>query len=144
MATKVIDYDRGVVINTHKEYNIEVYMYKDDPGVYLSAHGTPVSNEVAQGAGFDIEKFGRLKLKKERMNKAMQLIEKELDTIEVKKDVVEERGGLQLVDIGLDRFQVIGPDGEALNKTPLSREQGSRLLKGLAPDEAPSDTPAAA
>lgn len=129
-----IDYDRGVMMNVHPS-NVEVYMYLDDPGVYLSAHGTPVTEDFARGAGFDVVEQTKKRQVKERMKVAMTRINAELELAASEKVVVMERNGFKLVDLGLDRHQVESPDGLVLNKDPLPLAQAKTLLEALTPEK---------
>lgn len=140
MANLAIDYDRGVVFQTHPSTGMNVYMYKSEPGKYINAYGSPLSEKIAQEAGFDTVKYGKEKLKRERMAVAMGAIERELEAVEdAKVEPVYELGGFKIMDIGLGRHNVIDPDGNQLNATPLSREIADILVKELNPktEEAP-------
>lgn len=136
MTTRKIDYDRGVIISQHKASGMDVFMYVDTPGVYLNAFGAPVSDQLAKEAGYDVEKFGKDKLKRERMAKAMTAIEAELAIADEvgKKNVVEEKGGFKIVDMGVGRHYVEDPDGNRLNSVPLPVEQARVLLTQLVVD----------
>ena len=135
MARK-IDYDRGVIISQHKASGMDVFMYVDTPGVYLNAFGTPVSDQLAKEAGYDVEKFGKDKLKRERMAKAMTAIEAELAIADEvgKKNVIEEKGGFKIVDLGVGRHYVEDAEGNRLNSIPLPVEQARVLLAQLVVD----------
>ncbi len=52
--TSKIDYNRGCVKMSHPSSGMDVYMYKDDPGVYLDAFANVVSEAVAQACGYSI------------------------------------------------------------------------------------------
>lgn len=137
MASKNIDYNRGVLKKVHNKLGVDVYMYKDTPGVYLNAYGTEVSEALAAEAGFDIETLGRARLKRERMAQAMAAIEQELNP-EVgagERKLVEERGGFKIMDIGLGRHIVEDPDGNKLTAAPLPLETAKVLLERLTPNE---------
>lgn len=141
-----ISYKRGVFIKTEALSGIDVFMYVDTPGVYLNAYGTEVSEELAKQAGFDVEKYGKEKLKRERMAAAMTAIEQELQLAdEQEHKVVAEKGGFKVKDLGLGRAIVEDPDGNKLVPTPIPVEQAKLLLKKLVPDKAkPVPAPAAA
>ena len=131
---KNIDLDRGVVIMQHTT-GVNIYMYVDEPGVFRNAFGNEVSDVLAKQAGYDVERLTRAKVKRERMAAAMASIEAELeDTGEKFKKVRAVRSGFRLVDIGLGRFYVEDPDGDNMNKVPLSREQALPLLEAMAPE----------
>lgn len=128
-----IDYDRGVIINTHQLSGMDVFMYVDDPGVYLTAHGRPVAENLAQQAGYDIEKLAKDRVKKARKMQAMSIIDNELsDESDVREDIVEERNGFQLLTTGGGRHHVVDPDGNRLTMTPLPLESAQQLFNGMA------------
>lgn len=136
-----IDYDRGVTFNMHGPSGVNVYMYDGEPGVFRNAHGTLVSDELAQQAGFDVATLKRKRLMKERMKDAMDKITAELATEETKARPVRARGGFKVMDIGFERFQVVDPDGTPLTDKPLPRQQAEALLVQLTPDAPDEDVP---
>lgn len=125
-----VDYDRGIMKRSHP-VGLDVYMYLDTPGVYLTAHETPLSEEFAKQAGFDVEALRREKTKRERMAQAKLAIEQELEVQAQVHEVVEEVKGFKIVAIGLGRHVVEDPDGNTLTKEPLALEQAKLLLKAL-------------
>ena len=135
MANRKINYDRGVIISQHKSSGMDVYMYVDTPGVYLNAFGTPIDEQLAKEAGFDVVKYGKDRVKRERMAAAMGAIEHELEIAneEGNKKTVKEQNGFKVIDIGLGRHYVEDPDGNRLTATPLPLEQSVLLLDKIAP-----------
>lgn len=132
MAEKKIDYDRGVIINTHRT-GMDVFMYADDPGIYLSAHSLPVSEEIAKEAGYDTEKLGKERLRKERRLAAMEAIDKDLEDVkDMGEKIIKEDEGFKLVHIGLERYVVRDPEDNQLNKGVLTQVQGEKLLTSMA------------
>lgn len=132
-----IDYNRGVVIQQDKATGINVYMYINEPGVYLSAHGTPVSQDLARAAGYDVVELGKKKQMFERMKAAQDAIRAEFEgQVGNVSKVVIERQGFTVKDIGLGRFKVYDPDGAELTKDPLSMELATAVFDQLVPLEA--------
>lgn len=131
MADRKIDYDRGVQIYTHPLGNIDVYMYVDEPGVYLNAFGVEVSEEMAAQAGYPVEQLRKARQRKERMAQAMVLIEKELELVGQVRDVVKENKGFKVVHIGLERYHLEDPDGGVLTAAPVNKAQALKLLGQL-------------
>lgn len=130
-----IDYNRGVMKRTASTAGVNVYMYLDQPGVYLSAHGTPVSEGLAKDAGYDTAELSRQKQMKERIAEAHEAIRKEFEANDTVFQVVAERQGFKVMDIGLGRFQVLDPEGGVLTKEPLSKDLALAVLDQLAPEE---------
>ena len=130
MAEKTIDLDRGVIICNHSA-GFNVYMYVDTPGVYLNAYGAEVPIGIASEAGFDTERNGKLRQRRERMAKAMQEIEKDLALVDRVHEVLMEQAGLKLVHVGFERYIIEDADGNNLTKQPLTKEQGENLLPRL-------------
>ena len=56
----MIDKNRGCIRKSTPS-GLIVYMYKDEPGVYLDAKGNPINEEVAAAARFDIVRGKREK-----------------------------------------------------------------------------------
>lgn len=130
-----IDYSRGVTIRKHMGTGVDVIMYKDTPGVYLSWHGTKVSEVMAKEAGFPVEILGREKLRRERLDAAGLMIDKELGQAPGMETVVAEKDGFRIVDIGQGRFVVKDPEGFAMHKAWLGREMADKLLQYLVPEK---------
>lgn len=127
-----IDYDRGVIINTHKTTGMDVFMYVDDPGKFLNAHSKAVSDELAAEAGFDVEKLGRDRVKKERKEQAVALIDAELaDDKDVKEEVVAESNGYKIITTGLGRHHVVDPDGNRLTNFPVMLDVATKLMNSM-------------
>lgn len=136
MADRIIDYDRGALIKTHPGTGMDVFMYVDDPGKYLNAHGHAVPETIAQESGYDVEKLGKEKLRLERKKNAAALIDAELaDDKDLTENVVAEIDGWQLISLGLGRHNVVDPDGNILNKNHLSVEMGQKLLASFTAKE---------
>ena len=139
MAEKRIDYDRGVIKRTHPLNGVAIYMYRDTPGDYLNAFGTPVSEKIAKEAGFDVALLAKHKLKRERLAQAREAIEREIDTGELTKEIVRQRSGFSLTHIGLGRYIVEDPDGTVLTPEPQSKQIAEKLFDELVPDEPKAD-----
>lgn len=132
MADRIIDYDRGVLINTHFS-GMDVFMYVDDPGKFLTAHNTVVPDEIAKQAGYDTDKLGKERVRLERRKVANALIDKEMaDDKDIVETVVFENNGFKLVSIGMGRHNVRDPDGNILNAHPLPKETGEKLFAAMA------------
>lgn len=128
-----IDYDRGVIINTHKDTGMDVFMYVDQPGHFLTAHGGVVPDIVAGQAGYDVEKLAKERLRQERKGAAMAAIDKELnDEKNIIEETVEERNGFKLISIGLGRHHVVDPDGNRLTQIPQPLDLANKLLDAMA------------
>ena len=134
-----IDLNRGVTIRRQPTTGVQVFMYKDTPGVFLNAHGTEVDPELAKSAGFNTEALLKDKLKRERMAVAMSTIEEEFSSGPAMRETVREADGFKLIAVGLGRHKVLDPDGEELHDKPLTLEEANLLLDQLthtAPGEA--------
>lgn len=123
-------YDRGVMKRSHP-LGLDVYMYIDLPGEYMTAHGSPITEEFALAAGFPIDILRKEKIKRERMAQAKLAIEQELEVQVQTREVVTEEKGFKVIGIGLGRHMVEDPDGNILNKEPLALEQAKLLLVAL-------------
>jgi hypothetical protein len=142
MANNKIDYDLGVIINIHKNTGMDVFMYVDEPGVYLNAHGDKVAQEIAAEAGYDVEKYSKARVKMDRKKQALAMIDAELAD---EKDVVEvalaERNGYKVVSTGLGRHHVVDPDGNRLTTFPVSLDIAQKLFDGMAGEAKAEEKP---
>ena len=128
-----IDYDRGVIKRTHVS-GAEIFMYRDDPGVFLNAFGTEVDEKLAREAGMNVDKYELLRKKKARMAEAMELIDAEFSNdVNTVRKVVRTRGGFSLVQLGHGRHILEDPDGNNLTPNPLTHEEGELLFDKMAP-----------
>lgn len=125
--TLKIDYNRGVTKRSVSRINMDIFMYKDTPGVYLNAFGDEVDLELAKEAGFPVEKHALLRKHRDAMVAAEEKIREKLDTGE--QTVIETKRGYTLIDIGLDRFQVKDPEGGVVNAVPMA-EGAAKILFG--------------
>lgn len=128
-----IDLNRGVRKQYAKESNIEVYMYKDDPGVFLDRSGEPLSEAIAADAGFDIESLKKKREKMEKMRSAIEQIEKEYG------DGFDdyERGGLKIVRAGenSDRFRIADKDGAPFSNKDFTYQGAKEIIDRMAGPE---------
>lgn len=134
-----IDYDRGVEKHVVPVTKVKVFMYLDRPGEFINAFGTEVDDELARAAGFDVDKWRKVKLKRERMAEAQRFIENELDLeYEVEEqNIVQEAEGFKLVRIGEGGYIVLDPDGNKLVPLPLPKASAEGLFKQLVPKKEP-------
>jgi hypothetical protein len=133
MLSGNIDLDRGVTLRITGD-GVEVYMYKDTPGVYLNAYGTQVSEQLALRAGFDVERLAKARKRREMMKKAALMIDEELDQDDVRtKKVIVERNGFTVTSIGLGRHIIEDPDGLKITERPLTKEEAVALFDELVP-----------
>lgn len=138
MADRAINYDRPTIIKMVPSLGMDVFMYKDNPGYYLSAHGKPVPDEIARSAGFDVERLSRLKNRKLAIQRATDAIGTEMDALDkAARTSVYSAGSYRVVDIGADRHQIEDTDGN--NLTPhqtLSLDMAKKVADQMAEAEA--------
>jgi hypothetical protein len=133
MSERAIDYDRGVVIRIVNDLNMEVFMYKDTPGIYLNAYGQPVPEVLAAQAGFDVERLRAGRVRRERMAQAAAAIEKETSEFSPTRIVVEEKEGYRIVSLGAGRHFLEDADGHNLTPgTYLTDALAKRVLDDMA------------
>lgn len=131
-----LNLDRGCLIRFTPE-GIAVAMYYDQPGVWYNEHGSEVTSVLAKSAGYDTVILLKERTKRERMAQAAQAVAAQFEGEEpATEEVVKEKNGFKLVHIGLDRHNIVDPDGNILNKNHLTRAEGVKVLAALVPDEA--------
>jgi hypothetical protein len=128
-----IDFDRGVIIGKDQATGVNVYMYADTPGIYLNVQGLPVTTELAARAGFDIDKYYKARVKRERMAAAKAVIEQELDENNSKKKVIKERNGWAIVALGFGKHVIEDPDGQSVSERTLTGEEAQVVFDHLVP-----------
>lgn len=144
MAERVIDYDRGVIIKVVPSLGLDIFMYRDQPGVYLNAYGQPVSLELAAQAGFNVAKHTQQRTKQRLIDEFRRKLDADMkaELEATDKVVVLEREGFSLVAIAEDRHFIESPDGQ--NLTPgryLTREEGEALFNQVVPSPEPAPEP---
>ena len=134
---RCIQVDEGYSISELAD-GARVFMHKKHPGIYLNVHGHEVSEAVARQAGFDVERYRREALKRDKMAEASAIIEAELtQQVTPEATVIEERGGYKLVDVGYSRF-VITLDEEPVTPKAVTLSLAKSIMAKLAPAEAAS------
>ena len=134
MAREQINYDRGVMKSIHAKTGVEVYMYLDEPGVYLNAYGTQVTEKLAGEAGFNIVQLRAARVRRERMADAKEQIEAELAIQGPKRVIVKTRAGFAIIGSGFGRHNIEDPDGVVLNKKALTKEEAEVWFDQIAPE----------
>lgn len=122
-----IDLNRGVTIKTHPS-GVQLYMYKDTPGVYLTAHGIEAPQKMAKEAGFEVERLRKALVKKERMAAALQAVEQEFSGSEAPHKEVAAKDGFRVMSIGFGKHDLIDPDDNKINPRPLTKQEAMALL----------------
>ena len=143
MAKSNIDENRPTIIRFVPDLGMEIYMYKDDPGVFLNAYGTPVHPDLARKAGYDVDKYLKVKQRRDLMSQAASEIERRL-ALEASqpgsRNVIKERDGFRLVQIGNGRCVVEDPDGTVLTgNAVINLEAASSLFEVLVPQKVVPD-----
>jgi len=130
-----LDAPGGVRMSKDPVSQLEVYMYYAKPGEYLTPLGGSVPEEIAARAGYDVEFFGKQKLRAEKVAEFQQLLDLEMNT-EGDGTVLAERGGYKLVEVGtLGHVKVLDSEGHAVVNIPYPRELGEELFSKLAGPE---------
>lgn len=134
LVRRALDYDRGVIINHNDKLGMDVLMYVDEPGIYYSAHGRAVSDDIAQSAGYDTVTLAKKKLLNERKAAAMAAIDKEFREEKDERpaeEVIKEDDGLKIVNIGLGRHFVKDDEGNNLHQKALTLEEAERTFASI-------------
>ncbi len=133
---QLVGQPNGGVTHRQGPGGIAVFMYNDDPGVFLNERGAPVSDRFAEAAGFDVQSLGRARRKKIAMAKVGAQVDAEFSE-QTNSNIIMERGEYRLVEIAPGHFAIhfIEPDGHGspLSATVLSRKAAEKLFDELAP-----------
>ena len=116
------------------ETGAQVYMYKNQPGIYYMGDDEPVSSVMAAAVGFDTKRHAA----ERKVQLAMATAKKEtqLEFSLNDAEVLEEAAGFKLVRYGHDNYNVEGPMGKYLNPSPLPQALAKRIFdKATAPEE---------
>ncbi len=133
--TNPIDLNRGVTIKTDPSTGARVVMYKDQPGVFLNAHGAEVADTLAARCGFPVKDLLRERRKREALAQSASEIEAEYEetkAIKTKiKVLAESADGYKCIQQPFGRCWVHGPDDKAINDRPLTKEEALHLFKTI-------------
>ena len=133
-----IDLDRGVELRFHEKSGMEVWMYVDEPGVYLDSSGKEVPEQLAALVGYPIEKHRKERLIRQKMADTERAMRQQLaQETQGEKKIVQSRGGYVIVAVGdLGYHQVEDADGTVLSKKLMPLAEAKFLLDVLAGAEA--------
>lgn len=128
-----IDLNRGVRMSKDPLTKLEVYMYLDSPGVYLTPLGGEVPAEIAARAGYEVEKLGKLRERREKLMEFEAQLDEQMN-IEADRKVLYEGGGYKLVAVGgFGNAMVLDEDDNALVPMPMPVKLAKGLFEKLAP-----------
>ena len=136
-----IDIDRPTTIRKHKDSGMYVYMYKDEPGVYLSQHGDVLPEKIGALVGFDVKRLAKERDRREKMAEFSAKVSKELALAEAsdEPDIVATRGDYSVIALPGGHANVVSGSAGKLNQTPLSMPLAMELLGALAGEEESDD-----
>ena len=128
-----IDLNRGVTIKTDPATGARICMYKDEPGVFLNAHGAVVADTLAARCGFPVKDLLRERHKREAIARSAKEIEEEYEekmVVKTKDKVLaKSEDGYKVIQQPFGRCWVHGPDDKAINDRPLTKEEALHLFK---------------
>lgn len=148
-----IQRNRGCHIRNHRS-GIRVIQYLDEPNSYYDGNGKPVTEEVAQQAGYNVDEDRRNKALLQKRRK----FERDLVTGEATQDersiaelIQANESKIEIVPIKgkQDRFALVDGEGRRITKVPATIEEAKliyRQITGKAHKEAtkpPGKPPAA-
>ena len=129
-----IDVNRGAMYRRSEAVgNIGIWMYIDTPGVYYDDHENEVSEEIARTAGYDVERFRKDRIRRERLAAASSAIEAELEIAGSagEEEVLAEDAGYKVIGLPLDNAHLVDIDGNRLTPNPVSRPVAMKLFESL-------------
>lgn len=131
---RLIDYDRGVIIRKAPDLGIEVFMYRDEPGVFYSAAGKIVAPALAKRAGYDVDNLLKKRQHREMLAVAARAIADKVGLAQQSAGtVVAEAEGHKVLDLGGGRHVIVGPEGQLLTEgVHLPREVALEVLRDMA------------
>lgn len=126
-----IDVNRGVMYSYHSS-GMRIFMYLDEPGIYFDDHLGHVPDRVAAEAGFNVQRFAKLRLRNMEVAKVKAALDAKLDIQDI-KTVLREQGRYRLVqyDNGMARVET---DEGPLTPVPMGVPIAEALFKSLTED----------
>lgn len=128
----MIDLNRGVTIRRDHVSGIQVFMYKDTPGVFLDGYGGEVDEKLALRAGYDIVVLGKERERKAKIAEEVAKINAAFGT-EDGAVIAFEMGGFKVVALaGKGQYQVVSPDGNSMTDKSLTLVQAKKVVEAAA------------
>jgi hypothetical protein len=119
-----------------------VYMLFREPGIYLNDHNRRVPDAIAAEAGFDVERWGKERRKREAVAKATAAIDAEYNVSTQRRTLIEHEE-YRVVEIQPGYCNIEFDDGTILNaRGPVSEQIAMRRfyeLTGLPDPSATAD-----
>jgi hypothetical protein len=140
-------FNRGVEIRKHAATGADIYMIvgtpatRDmpaqpaEPGIYYNGAGQRVSDSMAAEAGFPVEQHQKERRKAEALAAAGAAIDAQYAGIEAKSEVIRERRGFKMIDIGMQRYTIHDPDGNNLTPRFVSPVIADKVFDQIVPPE---------
>lgn len=125
-----IDLNRGVRKQIDSKTGIEVFMYKDKPGVYYDRAGNELDEKLAKSAGFDVQGLKKRREKMQKMQEAISAIEAEYGDA----PMFYEKGGLKTIEagVGTGRFKIADKDGIPMSEKEFSFKGAKDIIDSMA------------
>lgn len=123
----------GVSIRRDPMTGADVFMYKNQPGIYYSGHGTEVAETMAERAGFDIIRLGAERSRLTKMAEFEVNWRRQNSGSEAR--IVQERNGFRLEERpGLGYYVIHIESGERVTRehTAPSEQMGLDWLSDFA------------
>lgn len=129
-----IDVTRGVEIRRDRSTGVRVYMYVDEPGVYLNAFGKPIAEAFAAKAGFPVDQYARQRIAREKISDFTKKLQHDMEVASLTEDREEitKRGGYVVYRMPFGNAVVVSEEGENLTDRPIAEAQAMELLEALA------------
>jgi len=137
---QVVGQPNGGILLRQGPGGMSIYMYNDDPGVFLNERGAVVSEAIAAQAGYDVASLAKVRRRKLAIAKAQAGVDAEYAT-EENSNIISERGEYRLVEVAAGHFQIhfVEEDGKG---SPLSGVLTHKAAEKLFLDLAgPAPTP---
>lgn len=139
----MIDLNKGVVYKMVPESRIRVYMYAQQPGVYLDAFGNQLSEVFAKQAGFDTDTLRTERTRQTRMAEALAAINSEFEVPEDGGSAIYKKGAFSVIALGMGRHNIVDEEGNVLNDIPLTEDEAKKTVGHLVKFEKEDDHGAA-
>jgi hypothetical protein len=139
-----IDRNRGGVQRSTPS-GIKVFEYSDEPGVYYTMKGVPVSDEIASEARFDVEAGRKERRRRELYDEAREKADRQ---VEEEMEKIDQDGGapatnvpppagtnLSMVHRGGGRYEIQDPEGNSVLDGTLTKKEAKAFLAEMGQEE---------
>ena len=130
-----LDLNRGVLVKFHPVNRMQVAMYIDRPGEYLTETGEAIDAKFAKEAGYDVAKDLRKKVANEKLAAYKAQLDAEMRAEEdALAQAMTDKSGHDVRHIGGGQYALFDKTGKRLTKVAMTKADIEMLVGTVVTD----------